>query len=294
MHVFLFNQISNTMETINLFTEIGLKKLFCSRHSAEIRQDFLSAFLPEEISPTLTECIAAHPYHGSTHFLFDFRCENSKGEFFLVELVFCHSCYSRLRSFYYARQMWRSRQPIFKKSFLIMLTLEETLSEDALMKYQFYTDESTQKHYFQPDVYVIHLKHIRTKHFGNISQRAVEWCWFIKDVVEGDNISFHNDSIFRKALQALDKTFLNKEELLCVEEQCTDQEEFQAALQTARSAEAFRIAQNLLNEGVSVEIVERCSGYSKEKQAYRYGMPSLHSNCFLMEENEVTKVEVLC
>lgn len=301
------------METINFFTEPALKRIFCQHPTRIVLMDFLKAFLPEHLRITTAECIAAHPYRGSHYFLFDFLCLNEEKEMLVVELAFCCACYSKLRVFYYARRLRKKWRCFSKHAYLILITREDALAdesnfaEEASTNYLFYKDHCTQKEYFQPIVSVVHLKQLlqedskkrNEERSWRMSARALEWCRFIHQKLDGDgerddDRNLPEDFIFCLTMKSLDKNSFSAEELACVEEQSTDQEEFQAALHTARSQEAFRIAQKLREAGVEEHIIKKCTGYGKEKCASGYGMPSLHSNCFLMEENELAKVEVLC
>lgn len=283
------------MEIINLFTEIGLKQLFCREKSKEICRDFLKAFLPEDIVIQSAACTAAHPYHGSTHYLFDFDCTDAEGKRLMVELVFCNACYSKLRAFYYARQMKQKAGENTERLHLILINRGESGGEQAVTKYRFYKEEEQKKLFFRQEVKIVHLREMAHYYGYGLSARAFEWCALLDLLGEGEVLpGFMKDVVFAQVVEAVKKENLSDEENRCLEEQSTDQEEFSAALQTARSAEAFRIAQLLIKEGIDCDTVKKCSGYSLETEAYRYGMPSLHSNCFLMEENEVAKVEVLC
>ena len=94
-----------TEKYINLFTDFGFKKLFGEENSKEFLISFLNTLLPPQhhittLSYTKNEQLGAT--QADRKAIFDLHCQNSKGEYFIVELQKAKQNYFKERSIYYA------------------------------------------------------------------------------------------------------------------------------------------------------------------------------------------------
>jgi predicted transposase/invertase (TIGR01784 family) len=275
-----------TEKYINLFTDFGFKKLFGEENSKEYLIAFLNTLLPPQhqitdLSYTKNEQLGATPADRKA--IFDLHCQNSKGEYFIVELQKAKQNYFKERSIYYAtfpiQQQAEKGDWDFKLTAVYTIgILDFTFDEDKTEKTKQVvhevklTEQATQKVFYDKCTFIYLTLPNFTKTADELETDQDKWFYLFKNLHKLDDIP-------TRLKQAMFVNFFEKAQIArftplereAYEDSLKYYRDLKNSIDTAkdegRQERELEIARNLLTQGVDPTLIATATGLSLEQVA---------------------------
>ena len=105
-----------------------------------------------------------------------------------------------------------------------------------------------------------------TKSISELETRFDKWMYLIRNLNRLDKIPEElRDKIFEEVFSVAEIAKLNPNEMLEYEESLNVYRDFKNSIDTAKDDRSIEIAKNSLKEGLSIEVIMKITGLSKEK-----------------------------
>jgi predicted transposase/invertase (TIGR01784 family) len=271
---------------VNPFTDFGFKKIFGEEASKPILIDFLNALLPES-NQILDLTFKNNEQLGQTEMdrgaVFDIYCENAKGEKFIVELQKAKQNFFKERTIYYSTFPIREQAEKGEWNYNLKAVFCVGILDFTFDDYG--ADESKYE-----VVHTVKLKNQNGKIFydkltfiylempnfnkdeNGLTNRLDRWLYFLKHLEDFQNIpAIFKDKIFASAFQTAEIAKFNQTEIEGYENSLKTYRDLKGVIDTARDEGKIEgkieVAKELKKNGVSIDVIVKSTGLSKEEIA---------------------------
>jgi predicted transposase/invertase (TIGR01784 family) len=266
---------------INPFTDYGFKKLFGEEPNKDLLLDFLNELLKEE-QGTITELTYLRNENlGTTELnrkaIFDLYCTNERGERFIVELQKTKQKFFKDRTIYYStfpiqEQAKKGSEWDFglEKVYTIAI-LDFEFDDDKKYPNKFRYDVKLKEleinEIFSDKLNFIYLEMPKfKKEIDELETRFDKWLYLIKNLHKLDRIPEKlKETIFLKLFETAEIAKFSQQEFQDYENSLKYYRDLRNSLDTAKEERTIEIAKQGLKEGVSVELISKMTGLTKEK-----------------------------
>ena len=274
---------------INPFTDYGFKRLFGEEPNKDLLLDFLNELLKEE-QGQITELTYLKNENLSTTELnrkaiFDLYCTNERGEKFIVELQKTKQKFFKDRTLYYSTFPIREQAVIgsdwnfeLKKVYTIAIldfVFDEDQNEPNKLRYDIkLTDIQTKKVFYDKLTFI----YLEMPKFNLVAEdletRFDKWLFILKNLHKLERIPEKlKENIFLKLFETAEISKFSQSEYQEYEDSLKYYRDIKNSLDTAREEgreegerkKQIEIAKTGLKEGLSVEIIMKLTGLSKEE-----------------------------
>ena len=262
---------------INPFTDFGFKKLFGEEPNKDLLIDFLNQVLKGEHVKDLTYLKTEQlgPNFSDKRAIFDIYCENDKGEKFIVEMQKVKQKYFKDRSVYYStfpiqQQAVTGDWNFELKSIYTIGILDFVFEEDKKNQDFFHWEvklmETTKKTVFNDKLTYIYLELPKfNKTEKELETRFDKWLYVLKNLPKLDRLPAKmKDIVFEKLFKVAEIAMFEPVEREIYEDSLKVYRDLKNSMDTAQEDMAKQIAKKSLNEGLSVDIINKITGLSKE------------------------------
>ncbi len=273
---------------INPFTDFGFKKIFGEEASKPLLLDFLNAILPEN-DKIVSLSFKNNEQLGQTEFdrkaIYDIYCENEKGEKFIVELQKAKQNYFKERTIYYStfpiqEQAEKGEWNYNLKAVYCIEILDFTFDdyenepEKSQVIHTIKLKNQNGKTFYNKLTYIYLEMPNFNKTESDLKTRIEKWLYFIKHLEDFQTIpSIFNDEVFSKAFEKAEIAKFGTIELENYEYSLKafrdNKAVYDYAIDTAydegKLEGKLETAKSLKNIGVSLEIIIKATGLSKEE-----------------------------
>ncbi len=277
---------------INIFTDYGFKKLFGEEPNKDLLLDFLNELLKEEqgkivdLTYLRTEQLGASEVDRKA--IFDLYCENEKGEKFIVEMQKSKQNFFKDRTVYYStfpireqakRADWDYELKAVYTIAILDFIFDDDKNEPEKFRYDVkLTDIETQKVFYDKLSFIYLEMPKFTKTVEELETRFDKWLFIIKNLHRLDKIpDILRERIFEKLFAAAEIARFTPEQVLSYEDSLKYYRDLKNSLDTAHDEGLERgrkegikegiekIARNLLQAGVPIELIAKTSGLSEQE-----------------------------
>jgi predicted transposase/invertase (TIGR01784 family) len=268
---------------INPFTDFGFKKLFGEEISKDLLIDFLNQLLPSEHKITELKFKQTENL-GSTEIdrkaIFDIYCENENGEKFIVELQKAKQNFFKDRMVYYStfpiQEQAKKGDWDFKLTAVYCIGIldfifdDEKEQKDKYIHYVALTEQETKKVFFNK----LHYIYLEMPKFNKKEDELIteidKWSYFIKNLSNLDHIPDKlQNEVFIKAFEIAEIAKFDRKQLAEYEQSLKYYRDIKNVVDTSfeegKKEERILIAKELLKNGVSIDIVIKSTGLTKEE-----------------------------
>ena len=270
---------------INPFTDYGFKRLFGEEPNKDLLLDFLNELLKEE-QGEITELTYLKNENLSTTELnrkaiFDLYCTNERSEKFIVELQKTKQKFFKDRTLYYSTFPIREQAVIgsdwnfeLKKVYTIAIldfVFDEDQNEPNKLRYDIkLTDIQTKKVFYDKLTFI----YLEMPKFNKIAEdletRFDKWLFILKNLHKLERIPEKlRENIFLKLFETAEIAKFSPSEYQEYEDSLKYYRDIKNSLDTAREEgerkKQIEIAITGLKEGLSVEIIMKLTGLTKEE-----------------------------
>jgi predicted transposase/invertase (TIGR01784 family) len=272
---------------INPFTDFGFKKLFGEEISKDLLINFLNQLLPSEHKITELKFKQTENL-GSTEIdrkaIFDIYCENENGEKFIVELQKAKQNFFKDRMGYYStfpiqeqakKGDWDYKlTAIYCIGILDFIFDDEKEQKDKYLHYVALTEQETKKVFFNK----LHYIYLEMPKFNKSENELIteidKWSYFIKNLQNLDHIPAKlQNEIFIKAFEIAEIAKFDRKQLEEYEQSLKYYRDIKNVVDTSfvegieegRKEEKYDVVKNGKKEGLSIDILIKLTGLSKEE-----------------------------
>jgi predicted transposase/invertase (TIGR01784 family) len=272
---------------INPFTDFGFKKLFGEEISKDLLINFLNQLLPSEHKITELKFKQTENL-GSTEIdrkaIFDIYCENENGEKFIVELQKAKQNFFKDRMVYYStfpiqeqakKGDWDYKlTAIYCIGILDFIFDDEKEQKDKYLHYVALTEQETKKVFFNK----LHYIYLEMPKFNKSENELIteidKWSYFIKNLQNLDHIPAKlQNEIFIKAFEIAEIAKFDRKQLEEYEQSLKYYRDIKNVVDTSfvegieegRKEEKYDVVKNGKKEGLSIDILIKLTGLSKEE-----------------------------
>ncbi len=265
---------------INPFTDYGFKRLFGEEPNKDLLLDFLNELLKHEQGRITELTYLKSDKLGSSEqdrkAVFDLYCQNERMEKFIVELQKTKQKFFKDRTVYYStfpirEQAQRGSDWTFElKAVYTIAILDFTFDENKREpdKYRYdvkLTDIETCKVFYDKLTFVYLEMPKFQKDVKELTTRFDQWMFVIRNLNKLDRVPDElREGIFEKLFEVAEIAKFSPEEAEAYEESLKSYRDLKNSLDTAKEEKAIEIARNLLESGISVEIIQSSTGLSIE------------------------------
>jgi len=270
---------------INPFTDYGFKRLFGEEPNKDLLLDFLNELLKEE-QGQITELTYLKNENLSTTELnrkaiFDLYCTNERGEKFIVELQKTKQKFFKDRTLYYSTFPIREQAVIvsdwnfeLKKVYTIAIldfVFDEDQNEPNKLRYDIKLTDIQTKKVFYDKLTFIYLEMPKfNKVAEDLETRFDKWLFILKNLHKLERVPDKlKENIFLKLFETAEIAKFSQSEYQEYEDSLKYYRDIKNSLDTAREEgerkKQIEIARTGLKEGLSVEIIMKLTGLSKEE-----------------------------
>ncbi len=263
---------------INPFTDYGFKKLFGEELNKDLLLDFLNELLKDEqgqikdLTYLKTEQLGATDIDRKA--IFDLYCENEKGEKFIVELQKTKQNFFKDRSLYYStfpireqakRADWDYELKAVYTIAILDFVFDSDKNETDKYRYDVKLIEMEKLEVFYDKLTFIYLEMPKfNKSIDELQTRFDKWLYVIRNLNKLDRIPDKlREQIFDKLFEAAEIAKFTQEQVRSYEDSLKYYRDLKNSLDTARDEKAIEIVKNLLNNGVSIDIISKSTGFSE-------------------------------
>ena len=271
---------------INPFTDFGFKKLFGEEPNKDLLIDFLNQVLKGEHVKDLTYLKTEQlgPNFSDKRAIFDIYCENDKGEKFIVEMQKVKQKYFKDRSVYYStfpiqQQAVTGDWNFELKSIYTIGILDFVFEEDKKNQDFFHWEvklmETTKKTVFNDKLTYIYLELPKfNKTEKELETRFDKWLYVLKNLPKLDRLPAKmKDIVFEKLFKVAEIAMFEPVEREIYEDSLKYYRDLVNSMDTAeqdgkekgKREEKIEIAKKSLKEGLSIDVISKITGLSKEE-----------------------------
>ncbi len=269
---------------INPFTDYGFKKLFGEEPNKDLLLDFLNELLKEEqgqitsLTYLKTEQLGAADIDRKA--IFDLYCENEKGEKFIVELQKSKQNFFKDRTVYYSTfpirdQAKRADWDYELKTVYTIAILDFVFDADKNEpnKYRYdvkLTDIETKKVFYNKLTFIYLEMPKFKKTLDELETRFDKWLFVLRNLNRLDRIPERlKEQIFLKLFETAEIAKFTPAQILTYEDSLKYYRDLKNSLDTARDEGKIEgkieVAQNLLRNGVSIDIIIKTTGLTAKE-----------------------------
>jgi predicted transposase/invertase (TIGR01784 family) len=270
---------------INPFTDYGFKRLFGEEPNKDLLLDFLNELLKEE-QGQITELTYLKNENLSTTELnrkaiFDLYCTNERGEKFIVELQKTKQKFFKDRTVYYSTFPIRDQAIIgsewnfeLKKVYTIAIldfVFDEDENQPEKLRYDVKLTDIQTKKIFYDKLTFIYLEMPKfNKSAEELDTKFEKWLYVLKNLHKLDRIpEKFKENIFLKLFETAEIAKFSQQEYQEYEDSLKYYRDIKNSLDTAREEgerkKQIEVAKTGLKEGLSVELIMKLTGLSKEE-----------------------------
>ena len=269
---------------VNPFTDYGFKKLFGEEVNKDLLLDFLNELLKDEQGQIkeLTYMKSEHmgTTEGDRKAIFDLYCENERGEKFIVELQKTKQNFFKDRTVYYStfpireqaiRADWNFELKAVYTIAILDFVFDSDKNEPNKFRYDVKLKDIETNKLFYDKLTFIYLEMPKfNKKIEELNTRFEKWLYVFKNLNRLDRIPDKlREKIFEKVFESAEIAKFTPDQARSYESSLKDYRDLKNSLDTAeldgRIKEKIEIAKNLLKNGVSIEIIKKSTGLSKDE-----------------------------
>lgn len=265
---------------INPFTDYGFKKLFGEEMNKDLLLDFLNELLKEEqgqikdLTYLKTEQLGASDIDRKA--IFDLYCENEKGEKFIVELQKSKQNFFKDRTVYYStfpireqakRADWDYELKAVYTIAILDFVFDADKSEPEKFRYDVKLTDIDTKKIFYDKLTFIYLEMPKfNKTVDELGTRFEKWLFVIKNLNKLERVPDKlKEQIFEKLFETAEIAKFTPEQVRSYEDSLKYYRDLKNSLDTAKEEGKLEVAKNLLENKVSIEIIIKSTGLSREQ-----------------------------
>lgn len=266
---------------INPFTDYGFKRLFGEEPNKDLLLDFLNELLKHE-QGVITELTYLKNENLSTTELnrkaiFDLYCTNEHGEKFIVELQKTKQKFFKDRTVYYSTFPIREQALTgsewdfeLKKVYTIAIldfVFDEDKNQPDKLRYDVKLTDIQTKEVFYDKLTFIYLEMPKfNKTLEELDTKFDKWLFVLKNLHKLDRIPEKlKESIFLKLFETAEIAKFTQSEYREYEDSLKYYRDIKNSLDTAREEVRIETAKKGLKEGLSVELLMKLTGLTKEE-----------------------------
>ena len=266
---------------INPLTDFGFKKLFGTEPNKELVIDFLNQLLPEihhikDISYTNSEHLGITALDRKA--IFDLYCESENGDKFIVEIQKAKQNYFKDRSVYYStfpiqeqakKGDWNYKLASVYTVGILDFEFEDDRDKKDIVHQVKLKDQNCEVFYNKLTYIYIELPKFK-KQEDELKTRFDKWLYIFRHLSELRNRpKTLQEKVFSKLFEAAEIAKFTKEEQQAYEESLKYYRDIKNVVDTSREEgvmeEKARIAKNLKEKGVEIEMIIEVTGLTKEE-----------------------------
>jgi predicted transposase/invertase (TIGR01784 family) len=270
---------------VNPFTDFGFKKIFGEEASKPMLMDFLTSILPESniVDLTFKEKEKLGKTEEDRKAIYDIYCENSSGEKIIVELQKAKQNYFKDRTIYYSsfpiqEQAEKGEWNYSLKAVYCIGILDFKFDDDKISKAEVIhtvqlKDQNNQVFYDKLKFVYLEMPHFNTTE-DKIKTRIDKWLYFIKHLEDFQSVpEIFKDEIFKQAFEKAEIAKYSPAERDEYEQSLKVYRDYKNTIDTAfdegklegKAERNFEVAKSLKENGVSIEIIIKTTGLTKEE-----------------------------
>jgi predicted transposase/invertase (TIGR01784 family) len=269
---------------LNPFTDFGFKKIFGDEANKPLLIDFLNALLPQNdkiVDLSFKNNEQLRQTDLDTKAIYDIYCENEKGEKFIVELQKAKQNYFKERTIYYSTFPIREQAEKGEWNYNLKAVYCIGILDFTFDDYETETERNEVVHniklknqngkVFYDKLTFIYLEMPNFKLAENsLETRLDKWLYFIKNLEDFQTIpTIFTDEVFSQAFEKAELAKFGQAELDSYEYSLKvfrdNKAIYDYAIDTAFDEGVLKVAKNLKDLGVDVEIISKSTGLSKEE-----------------------------
>ena len=262
---------------VNPYTDFGFKKLF----GTEINKDLLISFINSllhgrEVVKDLTYLNTEHlgTSEADRKAVFDVYCENENGEKILVEMQRGIQQYFKDRSLYYAtfpirEQGQKGEWDYQLKAVYVIGILNFTFDKenDNYFHHEVQLLDNQTKEVFYDKLTFIYLEMPKfNKKEDELNSMFEKWLFVLRNLSRlMERPKALQERIFTKLFEAAEIAKFTKTEYDNYEESLKVYRDWKNTIHTAEYNKVVEIAKKMKEEGISIAVIEKCSGLTEEQ-----------------------------
>ncbi len=266
---------------INPFTDYGFKRLFGEEPNKDLLLDFLNELLKKEQGKITDLQYLKNENLANTELnrkaVFDLYCTNEKGEKFIVELQKSKQKFFKDRTIYYSTFPIQEQAKIgsewnfeLKKVYTIAIldfVFDENKNEAGKYRYDVkLTDIDTNKVFYDKLMFIYLEMPKFNKKENELKTRFDKWLFILKNLHKLDRIPNDlRENIFKKLFETAEISKFNKEEYKAYEDSLKYYRDIKNSIDYAKEAGKVEVAKKMLNDNMSIELIIKYTGLSKEE-----------------------------
>jgi predicted transposase/invertase (TIGR01784 family) len=270
---------------INPFTDYGFKRLFGEEPNKDLLLDFLNELLKEEQGEIIELTYLKNENLSTTELnrkaIFDLYCTNERGEKFIVELQKTKQKFFKDRTVYYSTFPIREQAVIgsewsfeLKKVYTIAILyfiFDEDEYQPEKLRYDVKLTDIQTKKIFYDKLTFIYLEMPKfNKSAEELETKFDKWLYVLRNLHKLDRIpEKFKENIFLKLFETAEIARFNQLEYQEYEDSLKYYRDIKNSLDTAceegERKKQMEIAKTGLKEGLSIELIMKLTGLSKEE-----------------------------
>ena len=281
---------------INPFTDYGFKKLFGEEMNKDLLLDFLNELLKEEQGQIVDLTYLKTEQLGVTDIdrkaIFDLYCENEKGEKFIVELQKSKQNFFKDRTVYYStfpireqakRADWDYELKAVYTIAILDFVFDSDKKDPEKFRYDVKLSDIETKKVFYDKLTFIYLEMPKfNKTIDELKTRFDKWLFVIKNLNKLNRIPDKlKEQIFEKVFETAEIARFTPDQVRSYEDSLKYYRDLKNSLDTAKEEGVIEgiekgiakgiekgkveVAKNLIENNVSIEIIMKSTGLTKEQ-----------------------------
>ncbi len=286
---------------VSPFTDFGFKRLFGEEANKDLLLDFLNEILREEEGRiTEIQYVKSEQLGRSANdrkAVFDIHCKNERGERFIVEMQKTKQQYFKDRSLYYStfpiqqqaeKNDWNYQLKSVYTIAILNFKFDDNKDEKDKFRYDVkLTDIDTNKVFYDKLTFIYFEMPKFNKSIDELENKYEKWLFLLKNLQRLQSYPEKlQEKIFDKVFEVAEISKFTVEEYFTYQESLKVQRDNKNAFDTAvaeaedrgekrgeakgrqegkeagRKEEKIHIAKNLLQAGVSIEVITKTTGLS--------------------------------
>ena len=285
-----------TEKYINPFTDYGFKKLFGEEMNKDLLLDFLNELLKEEQGQIVDLTYLKTEQLGVTDIdrkaIFDLYCENEKGEKFIVELQKSKQNFFKDRTVYYStfpireqakRADWDYELKAVYTIAILDFVFDSDKNDPEKFRYDVKLSDIETKKVFYDKLTFIYLEMPKfNKTIDELKTRFDKWLFVIKNLNKLNRVPDKlKEQIFEKVFETAEIARFTPDQVRSYEDSLKYYRDLKNSLDTAKEEGVIEgiekgiakgiekgkveVAKNLIKNNVSIEIIMKSTGLTKEQ-----------------------------
>lgn len=273
---------------INPFTDYGFKKLFGEEMNKDLLLDFLNGLLKEEQGQIVDLTYLKTEQLGVTDIdrkaIFDLYCENEKGEKFIVELQKSKQNFFKDRTVYYStfpireqakRADWDYELKAVYTIAILDFVFDSDKNDPVKFRYDVKLSEIETKKVFYDKLTFIYLEMPKfNKTVDELTTRFDKWLFVIKNLNKLNRVPDKlKEQIFEKVFETAEIARFTPDQVRSYEDSLKYYRDLKNSLDSAKEEGVIEgiekgkveVAKNLIENNVSIEIIMKSTGLTKEQ-----------------------------